>query len=213
MRVSTRENPMKELFDQLTNLKHGTPDAVLPGWCDSDKAFTLASLVVATRPDTILEIGVFGGASLIPMALACKALKHGVVIGVDAWSKDVAMAAQTEESSRAWWGALDYDKLYEDLKSKITLFGLGDYAYIVRSKTDDFLCCNSIDLFHCDGDHSEQALKDVERFSPKVRKGGYCVLDDLQWTGNGVIHAEEHLLKTGFRKLYLLGTGAVYLRE
>src|SRR5271155_2865720 len=47
--------------------------AQLEGWCSDLKATTLVDLVLKVRPQVIVEIGVWGGKSLVPMACALKA--------------------------------------------------------------------------------------------------------------------------------------------
>ena len=58
----------------MTNLFLDIADVVprLNGWCSVNKAQHLAAMVCALQPVTAVEIGVFGGKSLIPMAMAMK---------------------------------------------------------------------------------------------------------------------------------------------
>jgi predicted O-methyltransferase YrrM len=73
---------VKQLFEKIDDLF----ERQLPGWCTKEKAYTLASLVIGTRPAVIVEVGVFGGRSFLPMALALKELGKGMAIGIDPWS-------------------------------------------------------------------------------------------------------------------------------
>ena len=58
----------------------------LEGWCSEQKASILVELVLKTRPEKIVEIGVFGGKSLVPMACALKENGSGKIYGIDPWS-------------------------------------------------------------------------------------------------------------------------------
>ena len=44
----------------------------LEGWCTDNKASILIDLILESKPTIIVEIGVFGGKSLVPMAFALK---------------------------------------------------------------------------------------------------------------------------------------------
>src|ERR1700730_11515979 len=55
------------------------------GWCSEEKALNFVDLILTAKPKVCVEIGVFGGASLIPTAFALKHLKEGIVIGIDPW--------------------------------------------------------------------------------------------------------------------------------
>jgi hypothetical protein len=59
----------------------------LEGWCSKEKACAFIDLVLQEKPQTCVEIGVFGGKSLLPVAMALKSLGQGIVIGVDPWDK------------------------------------------------------------------------------------------------------------------------------
>ncbi len=72
-----------------------------------------------------------------------------------------------------------------------------------------------IDLLHIDGQHTEQAVKDVDRFARNVRRGGICCMDDIEWANDGdqqVKAAVERLKELGFVEKYPVGTGAMFVR-
>lgn len=197
---------MTNLFQDIASLQS------LPGWCQLDKSLTLASLILSYRPEITVEIGVFGGRSLIPMALAHKAIGSGLVIGIDAWSKDVAMREQTCDEDRAWWSALDYQKIYRDFIGEINKRDLSKWARIVVNDSLKVIPPTNIGVLHVDGAHSVTAANDMMRFGPHVVRGGFLVTDDTTWTGGGVALGEKKILDLGFKPLYKLGTGAVFQR-
>ena len=69
----------------------------------SRKPFTLASIVVALRPQVIVELGVWRGGSAIPMAIALRHIGAGQLVAVDAWSAEYSASGQ-EGEHQEWWG-------------------------------------------------------------------------------------------------------------
>lgn len=195
---------MKELFQTIESLQ------TLPGWCSNEKACTLASMVLALRPALTLEIGVFGGRSFLPMALAHKAIKTGICVGIDAWDKDVAVREQTTNEDREWWAKVDQHQIYANFMQQIYNHDLDKIVQIYRVESRNFQPPNQISVLHIDGSHTQTATTDMVRFGPKVVMGGFLVTDDTDWKGGGVAAGEQRLVQFGFKKLYGLGTGAVF---
>lgn len=198
-----------ELFQKLPAIH-----ASLDGWCDLEKAMALASIVVAQRPTYCLEIGLFGGKSFIPIALAQRvANPQGISIGIDPWSKEVALREQTTEKDREWWDKnIDMEQVYQKFMAAISHYGLSHACRIERRESKDVQPPGYVELLHVDGSHAQTAYDDMVRFAPHVIIGGYCVTDDSQWTGGGVSRGEQWLMDHSFRRLYSLGTGAVFQR-
>jgi cephalosporin hydroxylase len=196
-----------ELFQRLPAIHEK-----LDGWADLTKAETLASLIVAFRPAVVVEIGVYGGASLIPMALACQAVNRGIVIGIDPWSREVAIREQTTDKDREWWANLDLEKIRTDFMARIAEYQLEKFVRIERKESRQIEPPNGISILHVDGAHSNTATLDITRFAPRVIVGGYCVTDDTEWTGGGVSRGERWLLENGFARIAALGTGHIFQR-
>lgn len=198
---------MTELF-QIIRQFH----APIPGWCTEAKAVTLASIVIALRPEVSVEIGIYGGKSFFPIALAHKAINFGVAIGIDPWDTDVAIREQTCDVDREWWGNVNMAKLHGDFIRLLGDHKLDKYSKIIRKESRLVEPPNLIGLLHVDGSHSDTALMDMMRFAPRVAKGGFLVTDDTTWTGGGVARGEDHIRKLGFVRHYILETGAVFQR-
>lgn len=189
---------MTPLFRQIEGLI-----PTLQGWATVAKAQHLASMVIALHAKTSVEIGVFSGRSLFGMALAHKHIGHGHVIGIDPWTSAAATEGYTGEN-RDWWGSLSLEKFYQDFVRKVSELGCNNVVSIQRKKSDDATLPETIDLCHCDGQHSEQALRDVKRYAPKIRVGGLIVLDDMTWVNNGIVPvpiAADWLRQNGFIEL------------
>ena len=76
----------------------------LTGWCSKDKGGVLFDLVIKSRPKVVVEIGVFGGKSVIPMAVGLKANGRGMIYGIDPWDTDASTMWLEEETNKKWWG-------------------------------------------------------------------------------------------------------------
>lgn len=184
----------------------------LHGWCTPEKAHNLAALVVALRPETTVEIGVYAGRSTISMAMAHNFIGKGSVIGIDPYTKEAALEGQCGDHQKWWSEFKDMDWVLNLFIEQVQKRNLGSYVTLIRSKSDDVTPPDTIDLFHCDGNHSDQAVRDVERFASHVRVGGITIMDDINWPGGGVSRAVQKLKELGFIELYPLDGGAVFQR-
>jgi hypothetical protein len=197
------------LFTRITNELN---NSVHHGWCSVPKAHTLAAAVLALRPDVSVEIGIWGGRSFIPIAMAHKEIGRGVAIGIDPWSPQASVEGQVQEADRLHWSTADHEVVYQDFMSHINRLGLGGCVRILRSKSDDVQVPEGIGLLSIDGNHAEAAIRDVHRFAPKVRVGGVVYMDDLDWSTGCVRKAFNDILKMGFHELYKMETGAFLQR-
>lgn len=182
------------------------------GWCTVEKAEALAAIVLSLRPERVVEIGIWRGASAIPMLIALRELPAGRLLAVDPWSNLASIENEIPENA-AWWGVVSHDAALERFLERMKLHRCGDRCDIVRAKSDDATPPDGIGVLHIDGSHTEQAVRDVARWAPRVIVGGFLVLDDLDWSGGAVRRAELGAQDLGFVRLYPLGTGAVYQRR
>ncbi len=195
-----------ELFNRITDI---VPK--LEGWCTIDKALDLAATVLTLRPEVSVEIGVFGGKSVIPIALAHSAIGKGQVWAIDPWAANESVKGQNAEND-AWWSKLDHDSVHRKFVDAVVQEGLMGQIHIIRDTSDNVKPPNKIDFLHIDGNHGPQAFKDAKRFAPNVRVGGVVFLDDLGWDGGAVGKAAEFLGDSGFIRLYDRDSGAMFQR-
>ena len=159
---------------------------LLRGWTGKGaRPFRMANLVVTERPQVIVEIGVFGGQSLIPMAMALKVLgEGGKIYGIDPYDIDVVTTGLSQyDSNPEWWKEQDMNAVREDTLKMIKDCGLSNQVVMILGKSSDCsFMFKTIDILHIDGSHTEQgALDDVLNYGSKVCKGGYIWLDDTHF--------------------------------
>ena len=181
-------------------------------WCDLHKAHTLAALVLSTHPKVVVEIGVWMGGSLVPMLIALREVGGGKAVAIDPWNAGVSVRGESEKNA-TWWGGVDHDKAFDRFGARLIKHGLTQFCEIQRTPSDDASVPPSIDILHVDGSHTEQAVRDVDRFCPAVKVGGFAILDDVQWAGGAVVRAVAHAELLGFESIYPLGTGVVMQRR
>ncbi len=191
------------MIELLTEIARVLPDG--GDWCSLDKATAMASIVVGLRPLLIVEIGVWQGGSLVPMLLAQKHVERGRAIAIDPWSPDESTRGQHQKADSDWWSGVDHKAAYRKFVARLEVLGLAHLCTIMHRASDACEPPMSIDLLHIDGNHSEQAIRDVERFSPRVPMGGVLVLDDLNWSTGAVETAHKKAKTIGFRDLYQVG--------
>ena len=185
----------------------------MDGWTSPEKAEAIFNLILKIKPKLCVEIGVFGGRSLIPVALALKQLGAGKIIGIDPWSAQASAAGQVEPQSEKWWGELDHEKVYQNFLWHVKKQGVEQQVHVLRSTSEAAHPVKDVDFLSLDGNHGEDALKDAIKFAPFVKLGGYIMLDDLDWSGGYVRKAEEYIKSIGFTFIKLFdGQTGLYQR-
>jgi len=156
----------------------------LEGWCSHEKAVILIDIILKNHPETVVEIGVFGGKSLIPMAVALQACEKGTIYGIDPWDSHDSVEGLVAEH-KDWWGAIDHRKIFQDLVAKIQDFQLNNIVLIPHT-SEEATPIEGIEVLHIDGNHSDDAsYLDVTKWVPLVVSGGWVIFDDVDWHENG----------------------------
>jgi len=157
----------------------------LEGWCTTEKAEHLAEIILAKRPELIVEIGVFGGRSAIAMGMACQEAGTGMVIGIDPWCKQAAVEGETSPENDDWWSKLDYNKIFAGADGARYSLGVDDvvrYERLHDTKMLSEILDGTVDLLHLDSNHSEPvSVRSVRDWTVKIKKGGILVMDDTHW--------------------------------
>lgn len=194
----------------------------LAGWCTPEKAQVLFDLVLKSDSQISLELGVFGGRSLIPMALAHQQKESGFVLGVDAWQKQASLEGDgaskegvSAKENDDWWAKVNYSEVYQNCLKAIEKNNLNGYCGTVKMRTLSvglLIRDNSIDILHQDSNHSEEiSCAEVELFHFKVKSGGYWISDDTDW--DTTQKAQELLMSKGFECIDDFDSYRVYLKQ
>lgn len=155
----------------------------LEGWCSFEKASAMANIILNTKPAVSVELGVFGGRSLIAQGIALKNAGSGVVWGIDPWTKDANVEGELNTANKGWWGSLDIAAIRNGAINAVTQFDLWNWVRVIVARSEH---CHElfgpIDVLHIDGNHSETcSTRDANLWLPKVVKGGFVWFDDMDW--------------------------------
>lgn len=189
----------RKLFSLISSVTQ-----TLDGWCSVPKAAALAALTTAMDVQTAIEIGVWAGRSLLPVAFAMQAKGTGVIKGIDPYTA-AASAKDEFGENLEWW---NNQKMHDDIKAKfwnhVKKFDVQARVILEEKKSDEVDPKGSApyDLLHIDGNHTDQAIRDAERFGPMVRLGGIIICDDLKWQGGGPLRAIDTLEDMGFVEVF-----------
>lgn len=173
----------------------------LYGWCTPEKAARLHELIISSNSQFTVELGCFGGRSLLPMALAHKEKQSGFVIGIDAWKAEVCLEGTNSKENDEYWANVDYKLVYDNCRDAIDKHDLTDYCDTLRMRSQvcgTLFTDNIIDVLHQDSSHNpETILAEIEIWIPKLKVGGYWIADDTDWkeTAFGYSKLPEYGLK------------------
>ncbi len=180
--------------------------ATADGWTSQAKASALAAIILTMKPFGVTEIGVWSGKGLLPMAFAMREIGSGIAIGIDPYSAQASGEGEFGENKIWWEDQTKHDYARNLLLTFIKKFEVEKWVKLIQKKSDDVepMECG---LLSIDGNHQEQAIRDVERFAPKVSLGGIVFMDDRHWQGGAVLRAEDVLEDLGFSRLFDVTTG------
>ena len=158
------------------------------GGCSAAKALALADLMIQFDVRDAIEIGVYRGRSLLPVAEVLRLRGAGRVIGIDPWSVSEALQREDHELGAAvneFARAHPWEDTYRGVLERIERHGLGAHCELLRMTSEAAagqIPERSVGLVHIDGNHDPAAVAaDVALYEPKLRPGGLLVLDDASW--------------------------------
>lgn len=139
-----------------------------------DKAVLYNLCGLAQKPNMVIcEIGCWMGHSTILFAKFAKKNK-GKVFSIDTFGGNIGTELENYAKSNPV-----KDIFIENIREA----GFEDYVVLINHSSDEshsYLENESIDLLFIDGDHRySQVKRDIENYSPKVRKGGIIAGHDL----------------------------------
>lgn len=195
----------------------------IEGWCSLDKAMFLIKLVEEYSVTSHLELGVYCGRSLLPVALAIKEVcsKKSIlsdIVGCDSWNLTYTTQGTPDPSRDAlrdkWWSQIDHTGLFLYTINLMKKYDVHKNVRLIRLSSLEYAKCvdsNSLDMLHQDGNHStEISLQEVELYYDKVKKGGLWVFDDTDF--NSTKPAQLKLESYGYKCIHDKGSWKVYCR-
>lgn len=155
------------------------------GWCTHEKAVRLFDLVYDNKLKLCLEIGTFGGRSLIAMAFALRELGDGLIFGIDPWKVDACLEGTNDKENNQWWSQVDWNRIIANYFDKLQELNLLQHSCHLRKHDTQCLGLfsnNSLDIVHFDSNHSEEvSCRTLNDWWPKIKSNGFVVMDDINW--------------------------------
>ena len=176
----------------------------LPGWCTEAKAKRIMRIVVAAEARLVVELGVFGGRSFVPLALGVKAVSPtGKAIGLDPYEAAPTLEGTNDPANDKYWAAMDFAPIAAAAQRGIEQAGVAEIATLVRKRSLDAVADfedGTIDVLHQDSNHSEEvSCAEVDAWVRKIRPGGVWIVDDANWPSTQA--AQRKLASLGFTPL------------
>lgn len=186
----------------------------IKGWCSNQKHNDLFHYIEKMKCKNGLEIGVFGGSSLIREGLAIKE-NGGQLIGIDPYTVEDSNKYDEEGTENfEWWGKVDYDFIKNDCLDKIEKYDLQDNVKLIITNSNNYkdkVKNNSLDFLHIDGNHTEkQSLEDCQNYLPKLKQGGLLVMDDIDYK---TVKKARDFLEKNCKMLKDGGTYGIYQKK
>ena len=171
----------------------------LKGWCSTAKAEAMASLICAIKPKLCVELGIFGGRSLVAQGMALKEVGSGAIWGIDPWTHQAATEGNNDPENDKWWCSLDMDAIRNEAMDVISRHALWERVHVIVAKSQDCVgMFHDIDILHQDSNHSEEiSCDEAARWLPHLRMGGYLWFDDADWkeTQKAIRYVENYCVR------------------
>lgn len=173
----------------------------LQGWNGGHPA--LSRIVRETKPEVIVDVGVWKGRSAVTLAAAQKEVREsGIVIAVDSF---LGSPEHWNPKRQDIFAALRFShgqpRLYDIFLSNIRLLQLEDQVVpIVQTSENAALILRRLgitpELVHIDAAHEYgSVMRDIETYYELIRPGGVLIGDDFVWSGvaRAVVHFTDRL--------------------
>jgi cephalosporin hydroxylase len=185
------------------------------GW--GDRHFVFEAILSACRPNLIIEVGSWKGASAIQMALLCKELKlNAALICVDTWlgSPEHVLKRGYAESLNRRWG---HPQLYHTFVANVLKWQSEDMIVPFPATSENAAVVFAYhqlkaDVIYIDAAHEyKPALRDFQEYWMLLNAGGYLIGDDyISW--EGVTKAADEFAQSVGSKL-IGGKGKFVIRK
>lgn len=190
------------------------------GWCTDEKALMIIDCIDEIQQKKefpiCVEIGIYTGQSCLPVLLALKEINRGIMYCVDPWengeaSKGYENTGELGGNHYTFWNKVNFERVEKIWNRMIDENGLRNYAHMIRMTSDDIDPIQNIDYLHIDGQHTEQAIRDVDKFASCVNINGYCIVDDITWDST-MATVPDKMKEYGFEAIAPIGDGLLMKR-
>ncbi|MHC4377603.1 MAG: class I SAM-dependent methyltransferase [Planctomycetota bacterium] len=149
----------------------------IEGWCEFDHFYREAVQSFPRASDTLVEVGVWRGRSLIMLAqVAAEERCRAKIVGVDRW--DGVLDGITRADGERMLEELRADLVACQVQSRVKLVR-GESPRIARRRK-----AASLAMVFLDADHTTEAVQaDIQAWWPKVRPGGWLAGHDVDAPG------------------------------
>ena len=179
-----------------------------------DKPIFMAESIFKHKFLRCVEIGVWRGRSLAPMIVSTAYL-GGFTIGIDPYSADCMKETDAPnivlEKLPSFIAATDFNTVYN---STVNYFSQSYNNFKIIRKPSNQAHTDiifSIDLLHIDGNHDRSTVEqDINLYVPKVRSGGWIIMDDIGWDS---VISKLPLLNNYATKIHDMGTWGVWQKK
>lgn len=175
----------------------------MQGWTEPSRACEMVERILEIKAKIIVDIGVFAGRSTIAMGFAAREMGNSMVYGIDNWNPESAMDNDDNKEGVDWWEKQSHlESVHQQAMHAVWDHRLEPWVTIIRAKSEHVhQLFPVIDFLNIDGGHSETtSCRDVSLYLPKVRSGGFVMMDDTSWdsTQKAISMLEEQceLVKT-----------------
>lgn len=182
------------------NLKNRIAIFLEGSWCSREKAhliMDLITLIGSNRAVEAVEVGVFNGSSLLPIAAALKySGSGGRVYAIDAWSnKEAVRFISQDDPNYQWWSEVSMQVAKQQCLATLSYWKLKSYCTILHMPSREAAAqIDLIDFLHLDGSFSgKETMNDVRLYFPKVKQGGYVLISNVFYQVNGAMEKVEAL--------------------
>lgn len=183
------------------------------GGCPIDKALIMGKAVIDHQLRNCVEIGVWRGRSLVPLAVATK-YTNGSAYGIDPYTPHNMMECDAPDHVMQALPQVIDQINFEDVYNSVRNLFIPEYpnCSIIRTPAIDAISQIDfpIDLLHIDGNHDRDLVTtDIRLYVPKVRLGGWIIMDDINWES---VISTLQLLEQYADKISDYGTWGVWIR-
>ena len=156
----------------------------MQGWTTPERGCEMASRILETQAEIIVDIGVFAGRSTISQGFAARELRTSMVFGVDPWKIDAQIEGDSVNENAQWWKEkVNLEQMHREAMIAIWAHRLDQWVTIIRNASQYVVqLFPEIHFLNIDGSHTELAsCRDVNLYVPRVKSGGYVMFDDCDW--------------------------------